>query len=420
MNAPHRRLACPSIAAPMATGDGYLARLVLSGKTIELAAFTALCAAARAHGNGIIEITARGNIQVRGLAERAIASFAADVEPLGIATAGVPISVDPLAGLDPNEVLDARALGEELRGALMLAPFAARLGPKVCVAIDGGSTLHLDQLAADVRLRGTPSGDIAILVGGDGSSAASVGLVHPTNAVETALRALAIIADHGPTARARDLVPVGAFTELQRDVEPADGQRPLPRRNAEPIGVHPLCDDRVALGIGVAFGHSTAHALESLANAAELLGSDGVRTAPGRALLVIGLAPAAASALRATAESLGFITRSDDPRRSIITCAGKPYCAAAQIPTRTLAPVIASLISVDPSFLLHLSGCAKGCAHHARANLTVVGDAGRCNLIWNGTARDQPSESVSADQLAARLAATSTASEALPLEAAHD
>jgi precorrin-3B synthase len=419
MNAPHRRLACPSLIAPMATGDGYLARLVASGRTIDLAAFTALCAAARCHGNGIIEITTRANIQVRGLTESAIADFAAEVEPLGIATTGVPISVDPLAGLDRNELLDAGTLGEELRGALARASFSGRLGPKVCVAIDGGSALHIDRLAADVRLRATPSGDIAILVGGDDSSAAGLCLVRRDKAVEAALRALAIIANHGPTARARDLVPIGAFAELQRGTAPVDLNVLPPRPNAEPIGIHLLADNRVALGIGLAFGHATADALERLAKAAELLGSDGVRTAPGRALLIVGLAPAAASALRATADGLGFITRSDDPRRSIITCAGKPYCAAAQIPTRALAPVLASSIPPDRSFLLHLSGCAKGCAHHARANLTVVGDAGHCNLVWNGTARDQSSETIAIDALVGRLDKLRTADQRCP-EAAHE
>ena len=71
MNAPvsasMRRGACPGLSAPMATGDGLLARLTPSGSTIALDAFAGLCAAARTHGNGIIEITSRGSIQIRGL-----------------------------------------------------------------------------------------------------------------------------------------------------------------------------------------------------------------------------------------------------------------------------------------------------------------------------------------------------------------
>ena len=63
---PHRRGACPGLSTPMQTGDGLLVRLLPTG-TIPLAAFAALCHAARAHGNGVIEVTSRGSIQVRGL-----------------------------------------------------------------------------------------------------------------------------------------------------------------------------------------------------------------------------------------------------------------------------------------------------------------------------------------------------------------
>ncbi len=74
MNAPSRRGACPALSAPMPTGDGLLVRLAPAG-TIALAALAGLCAAAREHGNGIVEITARGSIQVRGLTAELGARF---------------------------------------------------------------------------------------------------------------------------------------------------------------------------------------------------------------------------------------------------------------------------------------------------------------------------------------------------------
>ena len=67
LHSPMRRGACPGLSAPMATGDGLLARLTPSGATIALSAFSGLCTAAARHGNGIVEITSRGSIQVRGL-----------------------------------------------------------------------------------------------------------------------------------------------------------------------------------------------------------------------------------------------------------------------------------------------------------------------------------------------------------------
>lgn len=40
--------------------------------------------------------------------------------------------------------------------------------------------------------------------------------------------------------------------------------------------------------------------------------------------------------------------------------------------------------------LLHVSACAKGCAHPGRADLTLVATAEGFDLIRNGTAHDTP------------------------------
>ena len=67
MTKPSVRGACPSLLEPMETGDGLLARILTAGP-MKLKALAGLCTAARTHGNGTMEISARGNFQIRGLA----------------------------------------------------------------------------------------------------------------------------------------------------------------------------------------------------------------------------------------------------------------------------------------------------------------------------------------------------------------
>jgi precorrin-3B synthase len=148
----------------------------------------------------------------------------------------------------------------------------------------------------------------------------------------------------------------------------------------------------VAIGIGLAFGHAHATILEELTHAAGDLGSTGLRTAPGRVLLVVGVTADSAERLADIAQRLGFIVRADDPRRRIVACAGAPICAAAEISTRALAPSLvadAAVAGADAP-LVHLSGCAKGCACPRSTPLTVVGIEGRCGVVVNGSARDEP------------------------------
>jgi precorrin-3B synthase len=412
------RGACPGLSAPMATGDGLLVRLLPVG-TIALAAFAALCAAARRHGSGVVEITARGSIQIRGLNATSAPRFADAVAELRIAaTDGIAVLSDPLGGLDAGEILDSHALAKGLREALARSSLPSRLAPKVSVTIDGGSAVSLDSVAADVRLRAEAhdgSNAIAIAVGGDAAGATEVGLVDPATAIDAALRLLGVIAQDGRAARSRDIVQRGGAMAFRTAI--ADLLLPSHQvgtssgagggKSTEPVGLHPLRNGTHALGIGVPFGHAQASALERMVEAAATAGAGGIRTAPARALLSVGVASAATPSLAAAAARLGFITDANDPRRRVIACAGAPICSSAHIACRTLAPQIASLIApaADGAFTVHISGCAKGCAHAGAATLTVVGGADGCALVASGTVRDHPFATVPSAELPAAIAA---------------
>ena len=156
MSGAFARGACPGLSSPMSTGDGLLARLV-AARPIPLEAFIGLCDAARTHGNGIMEVTARGSLQIRGLTAASAPLFAAAVMALPIELCEtVPILVDPLPG-DPTALINSQAIGGALRQAI--ADAALALAPKVSVVIDGGGRIELDAVAADIRLRATATSE---------------------------------------------------------------------------------------------------------------------------------------------------------------------------------------------------------------------------------------------------------------------
>jgi precorrin-3B synthase len=158
--------------------------------------------------------------------------------------------------------------------------------------------------------------------------------------------------------------------------------------------------DRHALGVGLPFGHSDSDTLSRLIVAAGQAGALGVRTAPGRALLLVGLSSAAVRRLVADAKALGFIVDPTDPRRRVVACAGAPICASGEIAARAMAPAIANAAQALPKGeIIHVSGCAKGCAHPAPAALAVIGRDGRCDVFVDGAL----SCSVAADTLPERI-----------------
>ncbi|TGQ39789.1 precorrin-3B synthase [Mesorhizobium sp. M00.F.Ca.ET.216.01.1.1] len=392
MSAFSRRGACPALSAPMQTGDGLLVRVnpLAGGSTaggpisggLPPKSLIGLCESALRHGNGIMEVTARGSLQIRGLTADSARLLAAEVDALGITVrTGLPVETGPLAGLDPQEIADPRPLTEQIRNAVEEAGLTQRLGPKVSVVVDGGGRLGVDAVTADVRLAAVRSGAGTrwrIAIAGDARSAAPLAVVAEDAACDITIGILQAIAELGIEARARDLVAE------RFEISP----HPVP----SPIGLLPLAEDRYALGIGLPFGSMPAEKLIALTRHALALDATEIRLAPGRALLCLGLSPSACASLRDTAASVGFVTDATDPRLRIAVCPGAPACASGRIATRDIAETIAAESSdlLDASLALHISGCAKGCAHPGPAALTLVGGDNGAGLVVNGTAKALP------------------------------
>ncbi|MER9688806.1 MULTISPECIES: precorrin-3B synthase [unclassified Mesorhizobium] len=436
MNAFSRRGACPALSAPMQTGDGLLVRLnpVAGGLSPKL--LIRLAESALRHGNGIMEVTARGSLQIRGLTAESAGLLAAEVDALGIAVrTGVPVETGPLAGIDPREIADPRALAERVRAAVEEAGLTPRLGPKVSVVVDGGGQLTMDGVTADVRLKAVRfSASVlwALSVAGDGQSARPLATADEDAARDIAVAVLRMVAEKGRDAHSRDLserqlaslaswhsfAPPSVLPDIspsRGEISRVAGGSPLSTLKIgeiahedaisplegeisgrteggvrRPIGLFPLSNDTTALGIALPYGSMPAEKLIALAQSALSLGTAEIRLAPRRALLFLGQPPAANPLLQTTAAALGFVTTAADPRTRIAACPGTPACASGRIATRDIAETIAAENADILDFTLHISGCAKGCAHPGSAGLTIVGGENGAGLVVNATAKALP------------------------------
>jgi precorrin-3B synthase len=388
----------------MPTGDGLLARLMPS-TPIPLDALVALCDASQAHGNGIVEVTQRGSLQIRGLSPASAPVFARTVLALGLGEErGPPILTSPLMGLDALERVDLRALVAALRTDLTNRSAFASLGPKVSVLIDGGGVLHLDHVPGDLRLQAETDSRLHVSIAGTAAAATSLGWVEPRRALEVIVHVLGSIANRRTGARARDFANSTDAHALRASLAGVLSDEPPPalRPPAEPIGSHRLNDGRVAFGVAPAFGYTEAAVLRRFAHAAARCGAASIQPAPGRALLTIGVAAAATNEFTDSAAAAGFVVRADDARRYVVACAGAPACRSAMLSTRQVAPAIAQAARpfLDGSLTIHVSGCAKGCAHPGAAALTFIGPD---RLVVQGRAGDTPHGTASAADFIAAL-----------------
>jgi precorrin-3B synthase len=360
---------CPSLFAPMQAADGWIARIKPPGATLRVDAARVVARASRDYGDGIITLTQRGNVQLRGLSDIDIAPVADMMIEAGLADPDPAIEsrraviFSPLAGAHPLAVAIETALCRD------------DLPHKFCVALDVDPRLPLGDVGADITVVCFGTTCAVALAGAD--NAAELSLPRTTDAVQRLGR---VLLQSGARRMRRLVAAVGT-----RAVFAAAGIRIISLRPVRsPRDVIGWLPDLDAFGVGLPFGRLTAEALLRLATLSAHHGDGTLRTTPWRALLL----PKATDpqAIRATADRLGLIIDPADARRRITACIGQPGCASASVDVQTDAR---KLLGELPEFV-HLSGCAKGCAHPAAAPITLVGDAGRYNLIRNGTARSAP------------------------------
>jgi precorrin-3B synthase len=350
----------------MQSGDGLVVRIRPSGGRIDAMQAIGIAKLAGQHGNGLIDLTNRANLQIRGVGE---ASYPPLIE--GLARLGL-IDGSPESEARRNILITPfwtegdgiASIAAELQRELAAGP--ARLPTKFGFAIDCGRERVLAGASADVRIERGTAGQLIVRADGAVSG-------RPVTRAEAANVALALAewfvgSGGAKDGRGRMAAHIGAGATppqaLCGDAEPARSLA-LPHPGLYPQGAM----------FGVAFGQITHDALGHLGGRA-----GGLRMTPWRMMLAEGL--------HEMPSCKGLIARVDDPTLRIIACSGAPRCREAHSDTRTLAAALVGHMPAEAR--LHVSGCIKGCAHAGTASYTLVATGEGFDLIRGGSTRDTP------------------------------
>ena len=409
---------CPSLLTPMESGDGLLVRVKPRAATLTAEQAEVVAAAAGRHGNGMIDLTNRGHLQVRGLSESGVEGFAGEMAQMGLAAAHPRaeavrnVLADPLGPDDPAAAFDSHRLARCLSAALEADPAFRELPDKFGLLVDAGAALPLTGCSADIMVRPYRGRPGIALAGGDRR------LILPEAAVEMAVVRLlaAFLAwnmgqgeEDSPSPRARMKAMIaacgagGVFDAAGlTGAQPAEivrtgaAQRPSP-------GFVALANR--ALGyvmLAAPFGSFEAAALAALAALSRRYADGTIRMTPWKAVVLWGVLPSEAACVREAASDIDLVTAPDDPRGSFVACAGRPRCANAHADTRADAAYLAGANISGPG-VLHVSGCAKGCAHPGPAAATLVAAPGGYDLVRDGRPGDPPALTGLTREAAARI-----------------
>jgi precorrin-3B synthase len=356
---------CPTAYRPMQSGDGLVVRVRPRGGRLSALQTSGIADLAERHGNGLIDLTSRANLQIRGVS-------AARHELLLHALAGLGlIDADEETEAQRNLVVapfwnvddDTHALATELEQAL-----ATPLGlpAKFGFAIDCGAERVLANAPADIRIERGAQGELVVRA--DGAAQGCAVERAETIGVALSLAKWFVASGGARDGRGRMAAHIASSAALP---EVLGGHTSLAPAVATPgPGLH----ERGAL-VALAFGQLQSQTLKYLSRLAPAL-----RITPWRMIFVEGYSE--------MPRHEGLVTRADDPILRVIACTGAPACPQANGETRDLAATLAPFIAADAH--LHVSGCAKGCAHRGRSSITLVGTDDGFDLICDGGTRDLP------------------------------
>jgi len=357
---------CPSALRPMPSGDGLVVRLRPHGGRLSAAQAAGIGELAASHGNGLIDLTGRANLQIRGVSEQTHGRLIEGLDRLGLVDSDLQSESQRNILVAPfwKQGDDIQALAAELEQALATRPLG--LPQKFGFSVDCGAERTLAQSPADIRIeRGADGG---LIVRADGALLGRA--VAREQAIDTALALASWFVASGGAREGRGRMAAHVASGAKIPDIFAGNTRPAPSSAVPSPGL-------VAAGalVGFAFGQLRSQTLIHLAALAR-----GLRLTPWRLVLVEGV--------RDMPQHEGLVTRTDDPLLRVIACTGAPVCPEAHAQTRLLAATLAPRIPANTE--LHVSGCAKGCAHPAPAALTLVGTADGFDLVRAGSPRDVP------------------------------
>jgi ferredoxin-nitrite reductase len=386
------------------------------------------------HPERYLEVTNRANLQLRGLAGGLPSELLAQLQAVQLAAHPAidhlrNLMASPTAGIDPGQLLDTRPLVAALNDHLAEQLDWAGLSAKFSIGFDGGERVSIQQQPNDLlftAVRPNRTGKLALhlhLAGVDPafanflleaealeldhSSSDGQAWVKPVIATVTAVAQLYLDAVEPTLARKPRLKQI--LNQLGSDLpQRLQSQLAFPLRLTDPLPPTPASQRHLgvqaqnafysSIGLALPLGRLTVRQLWQLADLTEDWGLD-LRLTPWRTLLLSQVPTKQVKELLPMLARLGLDQIGNAIWSKLVACSGSTGCAASATDTQADALALAQVLTTHLSTCLdthriasdlssdlstanpleaelptiHVSGCAKSCAHHGPSDLTLVG-----------------------------------------------
>ena len=396
-----------------ATPGYFMLRMRIPNGVLTSEQISAIGEIANRCGRGTADITTRQNIQLRWITIedapwvlQRLAAAGLNSQQSGMDNVRNVVGC-PLAGLDADELIDARTLAERLQQAIVGGKRFSNLPRKFNLSITGcredcahAQTHDLSFVPATRFEAGREIAGFNVLVGGAlGGQQPELAqpldvFVEPEGVVPVALAILEVFRDHGPReqrkrTRLKVLLGEWGIERFRAVVEERMGV-PLERAAAsatrkhggDHIGISSQAQPgRSVVGCLVPVGRVSGDDLIEFGRLAAAYGTAELRLTVQQNVLIPNVPDERLGALLAEPLLETYSPKPSPWVRSVVTCTGNDYCHFSLIDTKAEALKLASALEeryeIDEPVRIQMSGCPHACGQHRAGEIGLLGDRKR-------------------------------------------
>ncbi len=390
-----------------ATPGYFMLRLRVPNGVLTSEQLAAIGEIANRCGRGQADITTRQNIQLRWIEIEDVPWIFQRLSAAGLTSqqSGMDnvrnVVGCPVAGLDPDELIDSRRLAVRLQQAIIGHKRFSNLPRKFNLAITGCRDDCIHARTHDLSFVPARGGDLPVpgfnvLVGGamGGREPAYARpldvFVESGDVVPLATAILEVFRDHGPresrrASRLKVLLKEWGLERFREAVVERVG-RPLARAGetatrrdgGDHIGVTGQEQSgRCVVGCLVPVGRITGDQLTEFGRLASVYGEGELRLTVQQNVLLPHVRERHLIALLKEPLLETFSPRPSPWMRSVVTCTGTDYCHFSLIDTKgealKLARALDERYEIDAPVRLQMSGCPHSCGQHRAGEIGLLG-----------------------------------------------
>jgi ferredoxin-nitrite reductase len=363
---------------------------------------------------GVADITTRQNLQLRGIPIEEMPQILGYLKEVGLTSiqSGMDnvrnITGSPLAGIDPDELIDVRGLTRKVQdmitnngeGNPSFSNLPRKFNIAICGCRDNSVHAEINDLAFVPAFKNGRLG-FNVLVGGFFSArrcAEAIGLdvwVDPRDVVPLCEAVLLVYRDHGlranrQKARLMWLIDEWGLEKFRAAVERQIGH-PLLRaaekdevvwHKRDLLGVHAQKQPGLNfVGLHVPVGRLNALEMMELARLAEVYGSGELRLTVEQNVLIPNVPDSRVAPLLKEPLLKKFSPNPGPLQRGLVSCTGNQFCNFALIETKNRAVALMeeleAELEIPQTVRIHWTGCPNSCGQPQVADIGLMGTTAR-------------------------------------------